>query len=157
PLRRGARAPEAGRAGMSRPALRILAALLAAGALSAVAPARAQCTGACTVTTVGGDTVVTFNGNGTFTPPAGVTSVRYLVVAGGGGGGGAVGTTIFGPASYGGGGGGAGGVLAGTGFAVTPFTPYPVTVGAGGAGGNGGNRGENGQNSSFATLTAIGG
>ena len=63
-------------------------------------------------------------GSGTWTMPAGVTSIRYLVVAGGGGGGAAGGND-------GSGGGGAGGVLAGT------FTPaassYTVTVGAGGA------------------------
>ena len=61
------------------------------------------CTG-CTVTYTGNDTVLTFNGSGTFTPPADISSVNALVVAGGGGGGGlGAGNTP------GGGGGGAGG------------------------------------------------
>ena len=48
-------------------------------------------------------------------------NVEYLVVAGGGGGGNDVA-----------GGGGAGGFRTATGLAVTPGTPYTVTVGAGG-------------------------
>ncbi|MDO8481941.1 MAG: peptidoglycan-binding domain-containing protein [bacterium] len=80
-----------------------------------------------------------------FTPPSGVTSVDYLVVAGGGGGGRRVG-----------GGGGAGGMLTGT-TAVSPIS-YPITVGAGGAGSISWNSaGTNGTNSVFNTITAIGG
>lgn len=106
--------------------------------------------GSCTSSTVSTDTVITCTGNGSITIPSGVTSVRYLVVGGGGGGGGNTG----GWASSGG---GAGGVLNGTGFAVTAGT-YAVTVGAGGAGGTGGvSVGANGSNSTFSTLTAIGG
>jgi hypothetical protein len=86
-------------------------------------------------------------GSYTWTAPAGVTSVNYLVVAGGGGGG----------AAYGGGG-GAGGMLTGT-LSVTPSTSYTVTVGAGGGGGNGavGGQGTAGSNSVFASITATGG
>jgi len=64
-----------------------------------------------------------FTASGTWTAPAGVTSIDYLAVAGGGSGGG-------GP---GGGGGGAGGYVAGTGLTVVPGTTYSITVGAGGA------------------------
>jgi MSHA biogenesis protein MshQ len=123
------------------------ATLLAAGT------AHAQCTN-CTISNVGGDTVLTFTVNGTFTPPATTTSVRYLVVGGGAGGGGVPAAGNIGGA----GGGGAGGYLAGTGFAVTPLTVYNITVGAGGASGVGGtSQGGNGGNSVFSTLTAIGG
>jgi MSHA biogenesis protein MshQ len=109
----------------------------------------ADCTGGCTTTDVGGDVVHTFTSDGTFTPPAGVTSVRYLVVGGGGGGG-----------AWRGGGGGAGGYLAASGFAVTALTPYNIVVGGSGAGAPGGtdnSRGSNGGNSSFDSITALGG
>lgn len=116
---------------------------------------RADCTN-CTTTETGGDIVHTFDsGSGTFTPPAGVTEVEYLIVGGGGGGGGVNG--VFFSGSAGGGGGGAGGILTDTGFTVTPLTTYNIVVGAGGAGGNGATRGANGQNSSFASVIAIGG
>jgi MSHA biogenesis protein MshQ len=95
--------------------------------------------------------VVTCTGNGTITIPAGITSVRYLLVAGGGGGGGINAGTV-----YGAGGGGAGGVLYGNAFAVTPGN-YPVVVGSGGTAGTGAVNGGNGANSTFSTLTAIGG
>ncbi len=116
-----------------------------------VASVRAQTTGGCTSSTLGADTLVTCTGNGTLTIPAGVSSVRYLIVAGGGGGGG-IGTGN----EDGAGGGGAGGVLAGSGFAVTPGV-YNVVVGAGGTAGDGTTNGGNGGDSSFSTLTAIGG
>jgi PKD repeat protein len=99
-------------------------------------------------------TYVNWTASTTWTVPAGITTVQYLVVGGGGGGG-----------RYGGGGGG-GGVLTGT-TSVTPGTSVTVTVGSGGPAGNstgGGNTGEgsNGVSSSFAptgfaTITAIGG
>ena len=73
----------------------------------------------------GGYTVIqTFTATSTWTCPAGVTEVEYLVVAGGGGGGFAIA-----------GGGGAGGFRTGTGLAVTAGTDYTITVGGGGAGG----------------------
>lgn len=118
----------------------------------AVGGVRADCTN-CTTIDVGGDTVHIFTSDGTFTPPAGVTSVEYLLVAGGGGGGGITAVNAGGA-----GGGGAGGVLNGTGFAVIPLTVFPVVVGAGGAAGVGGvGPGGNGGNSAFSTLMAIGG
>ncbi len=115
----------------------------------------AQCTN-CTTTTVGADTVHRFTASGTFTPPPGVTAVRYLVVGGGGGGGGITNVNAGGA-----GGGGAGGYRAATGFAVTPGTSYTITVGAGGAGAacSGGTctAGSNGGNSVFSSITATGG
>ena len=92
-------------------------------------------------------------GTYTWTAPAGVTSVTYLVVAGGAGGGGGY------PTITSGGGGGAGGMLTGT-LSVTPSTSYTVTVGSGGAagaGGAGGSSGGAGTNSVFASITSTGG
>jgi PKD repeat protein len=91
--------------------------------------------------------IVNFTSSGTWTAPAGVTSVDYCVVAGGGGGG-----------RYGGGG-GAGGFLTASGYAVIPGNSYTVTVGSGGAGStSGNNKGANGANSVFGTIiTATGG
>lgn len=91
-------------------------------------------------------------GTTTWTAPAGVTQVEYLVVAGGGGAG-------NGYDNAGGGGGGAGMVLTGN-VAVTPGQSYTVTVGAGGAGGadtRTNNPGAAGNNSVFASITALGG
>jgi hypothetical protein len=99
---------------------------------------------ACNRTVDGLYNVDKFSGTGTmtWTVPAGVTSVTYLVVAGGGGGG-----TTSG-AGYRGGGGGGGGFLTGT---TSVTGSYTVTVGAGGAAGS------NGGNSVFGTVTANGG
>jgi PKD repeat protein len=100
--------------------------------------------------TVGAHTIVVFNGSGgmtTWTPPAGVTGVDYLVVGGGGGGSG----------RYYGGGGGAGGFRAnatGTPFAVSGAVT--VIVGKGGTGHLAAN-GTNGGNSVFDTIVAVGG
>src|ERR1035437_6965172 len=96
----------------------------------------------------GGNTIHTFllADTGTaFTPPAGVSSVTYLVIAGGGGGAGG---------RHAGGGGGAGAMLTGT-QAVTAGTPYAITVGDGGAG-NAGAR-TSGNNSIFSSITSTGG
>lgn len=138
---------------------RVLAHLLAitgiTGGLLLLPPMSwAQCTN-CTTTIVGSDIVHTFNtGNGTFTPPTGITQVQYLVVGGGAGGGG-----VFDGSNLGGaGGGGAGGYQAATGFAVTPLTVYATTVGAGGTAGVGNaSQGGTGGNSIFSTITANGG
>lgn len=97
-----------------------------------------------------GFTVVVYDsvGNHSFTPPAGITSVDYLVIAGGGGGG-----------AWYGGGGGAGGMRTGT-LAVTPGVPVAITVGDGGAGAPGGtdnSSGSNGQNSSIGAIVSTGG
>jgi hypothetical protein len=64
-----------------------------------------------------------------WTAPANVTTVEYLIVGGGGGGGGAFDTGS-------GGGGGGGLVLSGT-LNVVPGNTYSVVVGAGGTGGTG--------------------
>ena len=90
-------------------------------------------------------------GGGTWTVPAGVTSVEYLVVGGGGSGG-----IGYGPS----GGGGAGGFRTGT-LSVTPAAALTVTVGAGGASQDGTSApagpGNDGANSVFGSITAAGG
>ncbi|ALO45170.1 DUF6701 domain-containing protein [Pseudohongiella spirulinae] len=104
------------------------------------------------ISTQGPYTVHVFNSNGTFTPPAGLTSLDVLVVGGGGGGG----------STYGGGG-GAGGLRWETGVTVNQPS-YNVVIGAGGAGGNGitttndpSGNGQNGGDSSFGSIVAEGG
>lgn len=107
-------------------------------------------------------------GSYTFTVPAGVTSLRVVVIGAGGGGG-------AGSGGWGSGGGGAcGGGVAGQVVSVTPGQNFPVTVGYGGAGGNGsgqctvsgypwcgtfyaGSNGSVGGSSSFGSLAAAGG
>ena len=123
----------------------VLAAGVSALALLAAAPT-ASAALTTTTTHVGTDEIVTFTGGtGTWTPPAGVTSVQVLVVGGGGGGG------KFG------GGGGAGGFLENSTFDVSGG-PQTVTVGAGGPGSSTrGIAGTSGGNSAFGTLTADGG
>lgn len=69
--------------------------------------------------------------SGSWTAPAGITSVGVECWGGGGGGGGAAATT----GSAGGGGGGGG--YANSVVTVNPGTPYPYTIGGGGAGGPG--------------------
>ena len=102
-----------------------------------------------------------FSGSGTWTVPAGVTSVNYLVVGGGGGGGGGVTTG-------GGGGGGGGSVKTGTLTIPAGTTSLSYTVGAGGAKGivtpnsptaipTDATDGTAGGDSIFATITAKGG
>lgn len=86
-------------------------------------------------------------GSYTFTVPAGVTSVRAIVI-GGGGSGGRCGS------SYGGGGGGGGGFAMGV-YSVTPGQAIPVTVGIGGPGYN--TYGNGGTSSFGAFCSATGG
>jgi uncharacterized repeat protein (TIGR01451 family) len=106
--------------------------------------------GNATVTTVGGDTVLTYKtaGNSTFKAPAGVSNVRVMVIGGGGAGG-----------TDNAGGGGAGGFIENASFGVTPGAATTVTVGAGGTAtpAPGSGKGGNGANSVFGSLTAIGG
>lgn len=99
-------------------------------------------------TTNGVYSVVTFNGTGTttWTVPALVEHVQYLIVAGGGSGG----------SQGAGGGGGAGGVLTCSTYAVTPGQSMSIVVGAGGASVKA-LWGINGENSSFGSLIANGG
>ena len=82
-----------------------------------------------TVTTSGSDTIITFTGDGTFTPTS-AFNVEYLVVAGGGGGGGAYQS----PGGAGGGGGGYKTNVGGTALGVTAQS-YSINVGAGGSAG----------------------
>lgn len=94
----------------------------------------------------------TYTASGTWTAPAGVTSVDVEVWGGGGGGGGQNNNAD-------GGGGGGGGAYSKSTIAVTPGNTYTVTVGAGGAGGTGGT-GVTGGDSYFinaATVMAKGG
>jgi len=76
----------------------------------------------------GGNSSQTFSTTGSWTAPAGVTSVTVDAWGGGGGGGGNSTTAQ-------GGGGGGGGAFARKVVTVSPSTSYTVTVGAGGAGG----------------------
>jgi hypothetical protein len=94
-----------------------------------------------------------FTSSGTFSVPAGVTSVNVLVVAGGGAG-----------ALQHSGGGGAGGLIFVPGFTVTPGGTVSVTVGCGGQGVSNPQGSEHtqpvlarGLDSVFGTLTAKGG
>jgi hypothetical protein len=88
--------------------------------------------------------IATFLDSGSWTCPAGVTSVQALIVAGGGGGGSDLG-----------GGGGGGGVVYDNSIPVTPGVTYPIVVGQGGT--TTADAGNNGQNSNFANIIAIGG
>ena len=103
-----------------------------------------------------------FTSNGTFTAPAGITTVKVTCVGGGGGGGGGWevsnegGTTSY----YGGNGGVA--ATAVKYVSVTPGSTYSVAVGAGGTGGTSGlgstNGGPGGQTSfGISIVTAVGG
>lgn len=101
------------------------------------------------VTSVGGNTIHTFNTSGTLGPIT-TLSASYLIVAGGGGGGG----------YNNGAGGGAGGLLTGSGITIDPNSTYLVTVGGGGTGGSTSTgSGTNGGNSSFSMVStaAVGG
>jgi uncharacterized repeat protein (TIGR02543 family) len=119
-------------------------------------PAKAA---ACSPTTTSsnGETILTFAsiGNCDWTVPAGVTSVRVLVVGGGSSGGAGV-AGVWWPQ-----GGGGGAVVANSTFSVIPSAVVAVSVGAGGAAIN--TQGatstsvNNGGQSSFATITANGG
>jgi hypothetical protein len=100
--------------------------------------------------------VATFLDSGSWTCPAGVTSVQALIVAGGGGGGSTSNNYV--------GGSGGGGVVYSSSVAVTPGTTYSVVVGQGGFAVGSVNLpwssttpGGQGQNSSFAGIVALGG
>ncbi len=99
-----------------------------------------------------------FDANGSFIVPSGVTRVMVEAWGGGGGGGGG----HWNPTNSGGGGGGAGAYAKGI-FGVSANATYAITIGAGGGGGNACNGcdgvdGGDGRNSSFgALLTAAGG
>ena len=106
----------------------------------------------------------------TWTVPANLTNVQFLVVGGGGGGGG---DNCASDGCVGGGGGGGGGVVTGLVYSIAKNAVVTVSVGAGGAGGKAGTKpgtssydnygaGKIGLNSSFAVggityVTAKGG
>lgn len=103
----------------------------------------------------------TFTSNGTFTVPAGVTTVWVTAV--GGGGSGSTGSSTTDPSDRGHGG-GAGGMAYRTPISVTPGTNIPVTVGTGGVEvnvctGNSGYMfsGNSGTGSSFGSYITVGG
>jgi hypothetical protein len=90
----------------------------------------------------------TFTTSGTFTVPAGVTSIQVECWGGGGGGGGNNST------SDGAGGGGGGGYSRAT-LSVISGNSYTVTVGSGGTGGTGAQDGSSGGSSWFGSTTTI--
>lgn len=92
---------------------------------------------------------VTFNASGTWTAPAGVTSVTVEAWGGGGAGGGQN------LGSDGGGGGGGGAYSKVVSLPVTPGNNYTVTVGAGGIGVSGGNGGAGGDSYFLNTSTVL--
>ena len=83
--------------------------------------------------------IQTFTSNGTFTVPAGVTSLKVTTVAGGGGGGsGHAADALHGTPAYPGGNGGNGGVAIAVITPVVAAATYTVSVGAGGVAGTAG-------------------
>jgi hypothetical protein len=91
---------------------------------------------------------VTISASGTWTPPAGVTSIQVEAWGGGGGGGGSTGS-----AGRAGGGGAGGGYVKNTTVAVTPGTPYNITVGLGGIAGTSSSATVNGSVGANTTAT----
>ncbi|HOM91004.1 MAG TPA: hypothetical protein PKW65_09780, partial [Bacteroidia bacterium] len=96
----------------------------------------------------------TFTSSGTFTVPAGVTTVQVEAWGGGGAGGGVA--SGFLPPNRAGGGGGGGAYLKNTSVTVIPGSTVTITVGAGGTGVNGAD-GNNGGASSFGGLVTVSG
>lgn len=90
--------------------------------------------------------VLTYTGNGTFTPPPGLSAADVLVIGGGGGGGSGVDIGA-------GGGGGAGRMIEQS--VTLNASQATITVGAGGSGGAAGNQGGTGGDSIFSQLTTI--
>jgi len=97
----------------------------------------------------GGASLQVFEGNGTFTIPIGITSVKVTIVGGGGGSGGGA-NTCAGVVSSGGGGGGGACIVGLT--SLTPGGTISVTVGGGGSAG-GGTSGGTGGTSQIASGT----
>lgn len=107
-----------------------------------------------------------FTASGTFTVPAGVTTLYVSGCGGGGGGGGGAGYNTSNSSYYagGGGGGGAGSQAIRTPISVTPGLVVNVTIGAAGAAGvsgatgaTGGNGGDGGSTAFGTALTLAGG
>jgi hypothetical protein len=91
---------------------------------------------------------VTIAASGSWTPPAGVTSIQVEAWGGGGGGGGSTGSS-----GRAGGGGAGGGYVKNTTVAVTPGTPYSITVGSGGVAGTSNSASVNGTAGTNTTAT----
>jgi uncharacterized repeat protein (TIGR02543 family) len=106
-------------------------------------------------TAANGEMILTFTTVGVcnWTAPAGVTSVRVLVVGGGGSGSAGI-NSYYWPA-----GGGGGEVITDSNVTVTPNTSVTIEIGAGGAAVTSGPGADvnNGKQSSFGTLVARGG
>ncbi len=98
----------------------------------------------------GQTTTTTITTSGTWTCPAGVTSINVQCWGAGGGGGGGGSAK-----KYGGGGGGGGGYRINSAVTVVPGTVYNITVGTGGAGGTGGGATGSGGNGG-ATIATFG-
>ncbi len=100
-----------------------------------------------------------FTATGTWTCPAGVTSVDVEAFGGGGGGGGASPAATGGATANGatGGGGGGGAQRGRRRLTVVPTTTYTITVGAGGTSGAASNPGGPGGDSSFGALATFSG
>lgn len=90
-----------------------------------------------------------FTQSGTWTCPAGVTSVHVMVFGGGAGG--------MRASDGSGGAGGGGGHMKSSTLTVTPGTRYPVTIGRGGAGGSSSATAGAGGATSFGTLLSANG
>lgn len=139
----------------------VAGALLASAAVAMVAATPGRAAPPATCSSTGGDStvqediggvpyfVVTFLGDGTFTPDQ-TMDVEYLIVAGGGGGG-------RGNNNLGGGGGGGGGVQTNIGTPLQVSAPSSVVIGAGGDARGNGNVSDNGGDSSAFGITATGG
>ncbi len=108
--------------------------------------------------------LATFPSSGSFTVPAGVTTLYISGVAGGGGGGQGGANNISGAAAANGGGGGAGQSIRRAVLNVVPGQSLAVTIGTGGSGGTGGIPGSNnavtggvGGNTGIGSITLLGG
>ena len=164
---------------VSKPTLTLVAALAVAVFGATAGPSSAVPSTACasgtdyTTNSAGGYMSVAFNNSladCTWTVPAGVTSVDYLVVGGGGGAGGGglyykadlgwcgnyVPGVDGGHKEGGGGAGGGGGTASSGSSAVVPNSTLAVRVGAGGGGGKAGGCGATGRPSQALTNTADG-
>lgn len=110
--------------------------------------------------------IVTYTGNGSWSPPLGVNNVVCMIAGGGGGGGGGSGGYSGGVGGKGGGGGGGAPIVIAP-LQVVPGGTVNITIGAGGNGGGGGTANGDGTNGSpggntivaseFDSLTAYGG
>ena len=95
-----------------------------------------------------GQVSVTIAASGSWTPPAGVSSIQVEAWGGGGGGGGSTGS-----AGRAGGGGGGGGYVKNTTVTVTSGVNYAITIGAGGTAGTSSSATVNGSAGANTTAT----